>query len=158
MTAHFPATPPRVRSFSRARTHSLALPCSVAPSTEHPRPLSRSASAHEAHHGPPRVRCGSMLILRSPSSPCRVCCLGDLRPVTCDPGHPLVRPLPLYFSWSMLTSPLSAPPQLRHHRHVTSPCLGHHSCIPKPSLKVTDLTPPLISPGLPLVMHDCSQE
>jgi hypothetical protein len=44
-TVRFPATPPRAQAFSGARPHSLALPRSVAPSVEHPRPLSRSTHA-----------------------------------------------------------------------------------------------------------------
>jgi hypothetical protein len=42
-TARFPTMPPRAQAFSGARTHSLALPRSVAPSVEHLLPLSRSA-------------------------------------------------------------------------------------------------------------------
>jgi hypothetical protein len=37
---------PRAQAFSGPRPRSLTLPCSVEPSAEHPRPLSRSAHAH----------------------------------------------------------------------------------------------------------------
>jgi hypothetical protein len=50
--ARFPTTPPHDRAFSGARSHSLALPRLVAPSTEHPRPLSRSARTPVKLGGP----------------------------------------------------------------------------------------------------------
>jgi hypothetical protein len=52
-TSRFPATPPRAQAFSGPRPHSLALPRSGVSSTEHTRPLSRSA------HVPRKFRCYS---------------------------------------------------------------------------------------------------
>jgi hypothetical protein len=61
--AHFPATSARTQlSFSaRTLTHS---PCSVAPPTEHPRPLSRTAhTPREFHHHSSWSRAHSMVVV-----------------------------------------------------------------------------------------------
>jgi hypothetical protein len=97
--------------------------------------LSLYARAREACRGPPPV-------LWQPLSFCRACCLGELCPITRDLGQPSIRSLPLYFSRSTLIGPLSAPPQLRRCRPVTSSCPRRRSRVPEPSLKVTDLTCP----------------
>jgi hypothetical protein len=74
------------------------------------------------------------------------------------PGTPLGSPpLPLSLS-TTLNSSLSAPPQLRRRWPVSSPCPGRRSRVLELPLKVTDLTLPLISPGMPLVTRDCSPE
>jgi hypothetical protein len=88
-------------------------------------------------------------------SPHRVRCLGKLRHITGNSGHPSVRPLPLWFAWSTLTGSL---PQLRCHRPMPSPCPDHCSCIPETSLKVTVLAPPLFSHVSHLLARDCSPE
>jgi hypothetical protein len=85
----------------------------------------------------------------SPLSPHRVCCLGELHPVTRHPGHPSIRSFPLCFSRSTLTGPFSAPPQLGRRRPVTSSCPDRFLRVPEPSLKVTNITTPLISPCCP---------
>jgi hypothetical protein len=99
-----------------------------------PFPLTRSLAAlstrlaPRAHLGSSvAIRRGLAPILRSPSSPRRVCCLNELRLVTCVPGHPWVHPLSLCFSWSTLTGSLSAPSQLRRRRPVSLSCLGRCS-------------------------------
>jgi hypothetical protein len=56
------------------------------------------------------ARRGLAPVLRSPSSPRRVCCLDKLRLITYNLGHCLVRPLPLWFAWSMLTRAFLTPP------------------------------------------------
>jgi hypothetical protein len=48
-------------------------------------------------------------VARSPSSPRRVCCLGELRLDVSNPGYPSVCPLPLYFPLLTLIDP---PPPL----------------------------------------------
>jgi hypothetical protein len=92
----FSATPARARAFSGARPHSLALPRIVAPQ---PSTLALSL-ALRAHPGSSTaVHHGLVPVRRSPSSPRRVCCLGELHLVTRDPRHPSVRSFPpLFFS------------------------------------------------------------
>jgi hypothetical protein len=85
-------------------------------------------------------------------------CLDKLRLITRNPGCPSVHPLPLWFAWSMLTGAFLAQPKSRRHRPVSLLCPGRCSLAPESSLKVTVLTPPLISPALHLLTRDCSPE
>jgi hypothetical protein len=70
----FRQRPPHARAFSGPRPHSLALPCSVAPSAEHPHPHSRSVRAlrelrRRSFCGRRRVLAVSVASLSSVSSP-----------------------------------------------------------------------------------------
>jgi hypothetical protein len=113
---NFWSCPPHARAFSGPCPCSLALPHSVAPSAEQPRPLSRST-----HPGSSAAaRRGLAPVLRSPSSHRHVCCLGKLRLITRNPGHPSAHPLPLWFAWSALTGAFLAQPESRRCR--LKPC------------------------------------
>jgi hypothetical protein len=83
-------------------------PCSLARSAEPPRPLSlalraRPESSATTHRRPPSV-------LRPPSSPRPVRCLGELRLTVSYSGHPLVCSFPLWFARSPLTGAFVAQP------------------------------------------------
>jgi hypothetical protein len=92
------------------------------------------------------------------SSSHRVCCFSELRLVTSDLGHPSVRSLPLYLPRSTLTDPFSALQQLCHRRTEASPRPYRRAKVSELSLKVTNLPLPLISPSLPVGMHNRSPE
>jgi hypothetical protein len=62
----FPGHARLARTFSGARTHSLALPRSVAPWAEHPRPLSRSARASVKLAVVCRPFCGRRWVFAAP--------------------------------------------------------------------------------------------
>ena len=159
-----PVHAPRIAVDSVPTTHAEAtpVPTPAFSSCLVPHSLSSLTRALAAPQHSPHTMCTPReLRLHSSWSPLshhRVCCLGELHPVTRDLGHPLIRSLPLCFSRSTLTGPFSAPPQLGRRRPVTSSCPDRCLRVLKPSLKVTNLTPPLISPCLPSVMHDYSLE
>jgi hypothetical protein len=121
-----PRRTPRPRPSPPRSFSSYLVPHSLPfPSLTHLQP---SALAPRAHPGSSAaVRHGLAPALWLSSSPRRVCCLGELRIVTRDLGHPSVCPVPLCFSQSMHTGSLSAPLQHRRHRPVSLPCPGRRS-------------------------------
>jgi hypothetical protein len=85
-------------------------------------------------------------ISRPLSSSCRVHCPGELRLLTNNSRHPLVRPQPLYFPLFALTRLLVTQSCLRHRR--PRPLLRPRRCSSalEPSLEVTN-------PPMPLIPH-----
>jgi hypothetical protein len=144
--------PPPPRSFLAPAPTPASLP-SLAPTAE----LPHSPHVARASEDIAAVRRNPMCVLWSPSSPRCVCCLGELCLVTSDLGHPSVRSLTIYFPRSMLTDPFSTPQQLHRRRPEASPCPCRRSKVPVLSLKVTNLTLPLIFPSLPLSMSNQSR-
>jgi hypothetical protein len=146
-SARFLATSARPRPF-RARTplvHFPLLICALSRALALRAQPGSSAAAHRSSPPVPRPLLGAR----------HARCLGKLRHITRNSGHPSIRPLPLWFAWSTLTGSL---PHLRHRRPMPSPCPDHRSCVPETSLKVTILTPPLFSPVSHLLARDCSPE
>jgi hypothetical protein len=142
---HAEVAPTLARSFLAPAPTPSSLP-SLAPPAE----LPHSPHITRASKDIAVVRRNPVCVLRSPSSPRCVCCLGELRLITSDLGHPSVRSLPIYF-------PRSTPQQLHHHRPEASPRPCRRSKVPVLSLKVTNLTLLLISPSLPLSMCNHSR-
>jgi hypothetical protein len=127
-TTHASPWTPRPQRTLRPRPVPTPAFSSCPVPTRPPLPSLAALSTHLA----PRAHLGSSVavhrglapILWSPSSPHRVCCLGELRLVTHDPRHPSDCPLPLCF----------------------------RSTFPEHPLKVTDLTSPLGALGAPVCL------
>jgi hypothetical protein len=68
---------------------------------------------------------------------------------------PLGSPLPPLFISTRAHRTFSVQPESRRHGPETSPHPYHRSKVPEPSLEVTNLPLPLISPSLPLRMRNC---
>jgi hypothetical protein len=160
-----PWTHPRPHDF-RPRPHAPesfldpALVHSPCPAQLRPQPSTLVLSLAQRVHLRSSVaaRHGLAPILRSPSSPHLVHCLGKLRLITCNPGRPSVCPLPLWFAWSALIGAFLTQPQFCRCRPASLSCPERRSRVPEPPLKVTVLTPPLFSPVLHLLARDCSPE
>jgi hypothetical protein len=74
--------------------------------------------------------------------------LGEFRLGVCNSRHASICPLPLWF-------PL---PEHRRRRPRRSSCPYRCSRVPESPLEVCNPAPPLFSPGLPLVVRNCSSE
>jgi hypothetical protein len=150
-TARFPASPPRVWAFSGARPHSLALPRSVAPPAEHPRPLSLAlCMRREARRGPPPVLWPSLSL-------CRTRCLSELRKFASNVGHLTVCPQPFRFVRYALTDVLLVQPKPRRRRPEASLC--PYRCSSAPESPLEDSNPhALISRLLLCHPRNCSPE
>jgi hypothetical protein len=150
-TSCFPASPPCVWAFSGAHPHSLALPRSVAPPVEHPRPLSLALCVRrEARHGPPPVLWPSLSL-------CRTRCFGELRLFASNVGHLPVCPQPLRFVRSTLTDILPVQPKPRRRRPEASLCPCCCSSAPESPLEVSN-PHALISRLLLCHPRNCSPE
>jgi hypothetical protein len=154
-SARSPATTPRPCPFWSPRP---ARPPFLAHSRPQPNPLAlslalpaRTESSATAHRRP-------LPVLRSPSRPRPVLCLGESRLAVSCSGHPSVCPPPLWFARPALTGAVLAQPELRHRRPVAS--LRHRSYPVTPALplEVSNLPVSLIRSLLPWLARYCSPE
>jgi hypothetical protein len=137
-TARFLATPPCSEPFlDPAHTHSpFPAQLRTQPSTL---ALSlalraRPGSSAAAHRGPP-------LVLQSPLSLCRACCLGEFCLFVSSSRHPSVCLQPLWFARSTLTGILLVQPKPRHRRPEAS--LRPHRCSSAPESPLEVSNPPM---------------
>jgi hypothetical protein len=138
----------------RAHTHSLTPLAQLLPSRTLSPPLSLCARIGCSVAG----RRGLAPVLRSQSSPHCARCLGEFCLVVSSPGHPSVRPQPLWFVRSALTGALPMQSELCHHRPEASLRPRHCPGAPAFSLKVSNLPAPLFICLLPWSLRDCSLE
>jgi hypothetical protein len=120
--AHVRAFPGHLRTPSsplEPTPRSPISPFSFAPSTEHPRPLSRAA--HVSRQLRRRSLTSATHSTVTVELPRRVCCPDKLRHITHHLERPLVCPLPLWFVRSALTGAFLAQLENRCHRPASSP-------------------------------------
>jgi hypothetical protein len=123
-----------------------------------PNPIALSLALPARTESSATAHCRSLPVLRSPSRPRPVLCLGEFRLAISCSGHPSVCPPPLCFARPALTGAVLAQPELRHRRPVAS--LRHRRCTVTPALplEVSNLPAPLIWSLLSWLARDCSPE
>jgi hypothetical protein len=142
--------------YSTPTTHAKVAPAKHWPflATHTPLPLPPSSFAHSkssSTHLAPRahqrrvatVRHGLVLVLPSPLSPRRVCCLGDFCFDVRDPGHPSVRPSPRFLSARAHRTSI--------HTAAASPSSTRVTTVPLPSFKGPRDSPRGNQPPPPLI-------
>jgi hypothetical protein len=146
------------RSLATSLRQRPARPPPLAHLRHQPNPLAlslalptRTESSATAHRRP-------LPVLRSPSRPRPVFCLGEFHLTVSCSGHPSVCPLPLWFARPTFAAAILAQSELRHRRPVAS--LRHRRCPVTPALplEVSNMPAPLIRSLLPWLARDCSLE
>jgi hypothetical protein len=143
-------SPPR--PFLAAQYPTRSPPPSLAHS-QHPDTRRTAHAPMELHYRPPWSRACSTATIGSQPCPFP----GELCIDASNPGHPSVRPFPLYFT-PRTHQTFTLQPKPHHRQPEASSCPCRRSSAPEPSLKVTKLPMPLISHSLPLCVRNCSPE
>jgi hypothetical protein len=154
-SAHSPATSSRPTPLLSPVPCSPTSPRSFAPSAD---PLALSLALRARPENSATAHHWSLSVLRSPSHPCPVLCLGEFRLTVSYKGHPSVCPPLLWFAWSALTGVVLAQPKPRLRRPEVPPHLRHPPRALEFALEVSNLPAPLIRPLLPFYPRDCSPE